>query len=85
MVFYLINFNVRKMKSIKLQPIFGAMVLLNLYSISAEALVDYMDENYSFLGYENELAVWTKGDDILVGVSVQSYGLAIMYIKRDEK
>ena len=56
-----------------------------LYSISAEALVDYMDEKYSFLGYENELAVWTKGDDILVGVSVQSYGLAIMYIKRDEK
>ena len=64
---------------------FGAMVLLNLYSISAEALVDYMDEKYSFLGYENELAVWTKGDDILVGVSVQSYGLASMYIKRDEK
>ena len=57
-------------------------VILNLLSTDPEQLVDFLTERYNILGNDGEYFIWTK-NNMMIAVTVQSYGIVVMYTDFD--
>jgi hypothetical protein len=64
----------------------GAVAMLQTSSVVAEEAVTYLDERYLFLDYSDDIAMYTNGNGMVAGLTVDdSLGLIIVYIKDSGK